>query len=45
MRSVAAGDFGLQRRAFVRNCAASWLLLCLATMAETAGAQPSSTGT
>ncbi|KAG0612360.1 hypothetical protein M758_6G021500 [Ceratodon purpureus] len=39
-----AGDFGLQRREFVRNCAASWLLLCTAAMAETTGAQPSSTG-
>lgn len=41
---MAAEDFGVQRRAFVRNCAASWLLLCTATMAETAGAQPSSMG-
>lgn len=39
-----AGTFGLQRRALVGNCVASWLLLCTAAMAETAGAQPSSTG-
>jgi hypothetical protein len=42
---VAAGALGVQRRAFVGNCVASWLLLCMAAMAETAGAQPSSTGT
>lgn len=35
-----SGDFGLQRRTFVRNCVASWLLVCTAAMAETAGAQP-----
>jgi hypothetical protein len=42
---VAAGAFGVQRRAFVGNCVASWLLLCTAAMAETAGAQSSLTGT
>jgi len=40
-----AGDFGLERRAFLRNCVASWLLVCTAAMAETAGAQPSATST
>jgi len=38
-----AGDSGLQRRAFLRNCVASWLLVYAGAMAETAGAQPSAT--
>jgi len=40
-----AEDFGLPRRTFVRNCAASWLLTCSAAMAGsfgTASAQPAS---
>lgn len=40
---MVAGDSKVQRRAVVRHCAAAWLVVCTAAMADTARAQPSGT--